>query len=322
MAAGDAGSARALSVTVVDACLRGGGGADGGRGGGGSPTAVLDDAPLTDEERRRLPVELGTSHAVFVSAGAAGAPVGAAGAPVGLRFFTSAGELPACGHGTVAALAVLAERAGAERAAAERFECELRTPARTFSGHCVRRGDRLEAMFEPGPVEAREATATERELVLPALAIGPGDTAPGVRAASLGRWRLLVPVRTRAALTALAPDLDRLRQACERTGLLGCYVHSVPDSHGVLAARMFAPAIGVPEDIANANSTACLAATTGAGVGAGAAAGRLVVDMGDSLGSPATVIATTGSRDGTGAGGARVEVGGAARIARVVRWSP
>ena len=37
-----------------------------------------------------------------------------AGRPnVSLRFFTAAGELPACGHGTVAALAVLARRARA-----------------------------------------------------------------------------------------------------------------------------------------------------------------------------------------------------------------
>ena len=52
---------------------------------------------------------------------------------------------------------------------------------------------------------------------------------------------------------------------------------------GRYAARMFAPSIGVPEDIANANSTACLAAHLAAGV---------AVDMGDSLGRPATITAT------------------------------
>ena len=68
---------------------------------------------------------------------------------------------------------------------------------------------------------------------------------------------------------------------------------------------MFAPSIGVPEDIANANSTACLAAhlsrrgfTT------------LTVDMGDSVSSPATVTATIE----TGPDGARVEVGGVATV--------
>ncbi|MFG2147246.1 PhzF family phenazine biosynthesis protein [Streptomyces sp. NPDC048696] len=87
-------------VAIVDACQR--------DGAGGSPTAVLDDAPFTDEERCRVPTEWGTSHAVFLRATGIerGQPAYA------LRFFTAQGELPACGHGTVAALALLAERTG------------------------------------------------------------------------------------------------------------------------------------------------------------------------------------------------------------------
>ncbi|WP_392675716.1 PhzF family phenazine biosynthesis protein [Streptomyces sp. LN785] len=76
----------------------------------------------------------------------------------------------------------------------------------------------------------------------------------------MGRPRLLVPLTTRFALAALAPDFDGLRAACDRLGLLGCDVYSVPEPTGQAAAHMFAPSIGVPEDIANANSTACLAA--------------------------------------------------------------
>jgi predicted PhzF superfamily epimerase YddE/YHI9 len=95
-------SRHGLPVTIVRACLR--------DGQGGSPTAVLDEAPLSDDERRRVPVQMGTSHAVFVSVhdSRRGGPV------VSLRFFTAEGELPACGHGTVAALAFLAERAGGQ----------------------------------------------------------------------------------------------------------------------------------------------------------------------------------------------------------------
>ena len=78
--------------------------------------------------------------------------------------------------------------------------------------------------------------------------------------ASNGRPRLLLPVRSRAALADLSPDFALLRAACDRYGLLGCYAYSIPDADGRAAARMFAPSIGVPEDIANANSTACLAA--------------------------------------------------------------
>ncbi|MBW8482108.1 PhzF family phenazine biosynthesis protein [Actinomadura parmotrematis] len=253
------------AVTIVHACLR--------DGRGGSPTAVLPDAPLSDAERRRIPAAAGTSHAVFVAV---------TDAAVSLRFFTSAGELPACGHGTVAALALLA-RDG---------EVPLQAGGRSFTGRAGAGG----AFFDPGPVDVRRPA--DPGPVLAALGVTSPDAAAGCRVASVGRPRLLVPVPDRRALAALAPDPDRLRDACDRAGLLGCYVHTVPED-GRAAARMFAPSIGVPEDIANANSTACLAAVLGAPV---------TVDMGDSLGEPATITARTGP----------LRVGGTARVGRVL----
>jgi len=255
-------------MLIVRACLR--------DGRGGSPTAVLDDGPFTDAERRAVPVRAGTSHAVFL---------GAAGA---LRFCTSEGELPACGHGTVAALAVLAARAPGRR-----IELALRAGGRTFAGRASFDGDLCHAAFDPGPVTLRAPTGDEAGEVLGALGLAAADLAGAPCVASVGRERLLVPVASRAALAALAPDLARLRAV---PALLGCYVYSPPGPDGRAAARMFAPSIGVPEDIANANSTACLAAYLGADV---------AVDMGDALGEPATVTATV-------RGGA-VEVGGTAR---------
>ncbi|MFF7774795.1 PhzF family phenazine biosynthesis protein [Streptomyces tanashiensis] len=334
------------SATVVHACVR--------DGRGGSPTAVLDDGPFGEDVRRRVPKEAGTSHAVFVSPRPArdGLPV------YSLRFFTSEGELPSCGHGTVAALGYLAARADTDA-----YRVFLRVAGRTFPGWAERKGSYAEVGFAYGPVELREPAAGESELVLPALgiapdtlgrpealrpdplgrpetpvpgtlgrpetpvpgtlgrpetpvpdtlgpdtpgrpgALAPGPVRPGVRVASVGRPRLLVPVASRSGLAALAPDMERLRAACDRLGLLGCYVYSVPSPSGRVAARMFAPSIGVPEDIANANSTACLAAHL-----AGRGIGRIAVDMGDSLGSPATISATT--RDGV------VRLGGGVLITR------
>ncbi|MFI8962448.1 PhzF family phenazine biosynthesis protein [Streptomyces sp. NPDC053493] len=293
-----------MDVTLVRACLR--------DGAGGSPTAVVveDDGeagrpPLSDEQRRRVPLERGTSHAVYVRRDGDGT--------VALRFFTAEGELPACGHGTVAALALLAARTGA----AGPYRATLRTGRRVFAGRAERYGELFTVAFDPGPVTLRAPTAEERALILPALGLSPGTYGPGVagsagpdgagldvRIAGVGRERALVPVPTRAALAALAPDLARLRAACDRFGLLGAYVHSAPSPEGALAARMFAPSIGVPEDIANANSTACLAAHL-----AGRGLTSLAVDMGDSLGSPATVTATT-----TPGPAPRVELGGTAEI--------
>ncbi len=388
-------------------------------GRGGSPTAVLceADAPPDLPSRCRLASRVGASHAVLVAGH---------GDVVGLRFYTAAGELPACGHGTVAALAFLAARSGVPD-----LRVTLRIAGRLLAARVT---GGIHAVFEESAVTLRLATTAEQSEVLPALgfptflprlavdpppavaaapapgevrpvvrgrtdaaspgraettapgraettSVGDGEDGPasderpglpvaerawppdgeetetaggsgpglrgefgatpggagsggagpgggfgatpgsgagsvgrrgrgpslgipvGVLAASTGRWRLLVPVESRAALAAMTPDLDQLRDACERLGLLGCYVHTPPDWSGRLAARMFAPAIGVPEEVANANSTACLAA---------AMPGReIAVDMGDSLGIPATVIAAARP-------GGTVEVGGEAVVTEVV----
>jgi trans-2,3-dihydro-3-hydroxyanthranilate isomerase len=67
------------------------------------------------------------------------------------------------------------------------------------------------------------------------------------------------------------------------------------------------PSIGVPEDIANANSTACLAAHLAArGIT------DITVDMGDALGSPATITASA-RKSPTGP---KILVGGAAITTR------
>ncbi|MGW5343886.1 PhzF family phenazine biosynthesis protein [Streptomyces sp. NPDC004050] len=284
--------ASGLAVTVLHACSRG--------GRGGSPTAVVEETALGGAERRRVPVLAGTSHAVFVSTNG-GAP---GRTDVSLRFFTPAGELPACGHGTVAALAFLAARGGHAE-----LRATVRTPGRVFRGHVAREDGKLEALFEPGAIDLRRPSPEERDSVLRSLGSGPGTTTGDICVASLGRPRMLVPVPTRAAVAALAPDLDALRDVCDRLGLLGCYAYGPPGSDGHLAARMFAPSIGVPEDIANANSTACLAAHLAREGSTG-----ITVDMGDSLGSPSTVTATARQ----GPDGPLVHVGGTVTAHREV----
>ncbi|MFD5515521.1 PhzF family phenazine biosynthesis protein [Streptomyces sp. NPDC127066] len=294
-----------LPVTIVQACLRG--------GRGGSPTAVVtegfpaaDGGPPTDDELRRVPALAGTSHAVLLSHDPAPADGRANVRPVvAARFFTTEGELPACGHGTVAALAFLAARAGREE-----LRVDVRVSGRVIPGRAVRgaSASSVDVTFGAGPIDLREPTPQELALLLPALGLSAA-TASEACIATLGRPRLLVPVTTRSALAALAPASDRLAAVCARLDLLGCFVHSAGWDTGRVAARMFAPSIGVPEDIANVNSSACLAAHLLARHGTP----RIDVDMGDALGCPATV--TAGVRSGST--GSPVDITGAARIGRV-----
>ena len=253
---------------------------------------LLDDRSLGDRARCRVASAIGTSHAVFVTVGGH--------ERVGVRFFTATGELPACGHGTVAALAFMATRVDEGV-----FRTELRTVAQSFMGQARPHPDGIDVSFDAEAADVRTASDAERDLVLSALGAESGIEANGIYAASLGRERLLVPIGSLAALAGLTPDLDCLREGCDRLGLLGCYVYSVPSPTGRLSARMFAPSIGVPEDIANANSTACLLALL-----AREGVSKITVDMGDSLGNPATITASTEPDRA----GAPVRVGGVAKI--------
>ena len=140
--------------------------------------------------------------------------------------------------------------------------------------------------FDQGIIAVRPATPDDCEAVLAAVGIGAAQLHPYVRMviASPGTPRLLVPVADRDMLAALTPDFAALGSATRERGLLGCFAYVPPGRDRPAVARMFAPAIGVDEDVANANSTGCLAAHLRPD-------GPIDVEQGDALDRPATVSA-------------------------------
>jgi trans-2,3-dihydro-3-hydroxyanthranilate isomerase len=292
-----------VEVSMVAACLR--------DGAGGSPTAVVTNCEVLDDvDLVRIPSRMGTSHAAVVS------PQRSSDRGRTLRFFTAKGELPGCGHGTVAAIAVLALQG-----AREGFQGLLRVAGRDFEATGSvkpepKGGEVAEVWFDQGIVEHRGATGDERAVFLAALglernALHPDDE---VTVASPGRARLMIPVVDRTVLASIRPDQERLAAESRRHGQLGCFVYVPPSATEPAAARMFAPAIGVPEDVANANSSGCLAAhllITGRSP-------TVAVDQGDALGRPSTVHATA-IRSGRGIA---TRVGGAARVLPPMAYPP
>src|SRR6185437_8522508 len=123
---------------------------------------------LSDAERRRVPHLTESSHAVFVSVD---------DDAVTLRFFTATGELPACGHGTVAALAFLAEHSGRVE-----YQVKLRAGGRSFAGRATPDGL---AEFDPGEVQL-DAKLEQHDVVLEALGRGSDFDASDVCVASIG----------------------------------------------------------------------------------------------------------------------------------------
>lgn len=264
-------------IVVVNACTR--------DGQGGSPTAVvIDDATLTDEDRHATARRTGTSHTAFVDTSTADTPM--------VRFFTRAGELTNCGHGTIAAQAVLLHRSGATE-----HHGRQRTAGRTFATTAIRRREGVEVWFEQGIITLADPTDATGGGIIAALGLQQADIATGVRVTSPGTPRLLVPVRDHLTLLSMQPDFDRLASECRRLGYLGCFTYALSPTAETAAetaaARMFAPAIGVTEDIANANSVGCLAAhllqTSGNS--------DIEVHQGDTLGRPSSISASARHTD-------------------------
>jgi PhzF family phenazine biosynthesis protein len=283
-----------LDVTIVDACVR--------DDHGGSPTGVvLDDPELTDAQRQRIAGLIDTSHVAFI------APEPGRDAGHDVRFFASEGELLGCGHGTVAAQAVLL----AGSAAAE-YRGQQRTGPRTLEIVAVHDGASFDVWFDQGVVALTNPSDAEQGALLAALGLQPRDLHPdeAVTIASPGTPRLLVPVADADTLRSISPDFGRLTTECQRAGLLGCFVYLPPVETNLVSARMFAPAIGVREDIANANSTGCLAAQLLASRGIAS----IRCHQGDSLGRPSTITASASQV----IDGVRTRVGGRAIIRRQV----
>ncbi|SCE66871.1 phenazine biosynthesis protein PhzF family [Micromonospora coriariae] len=256
------------NVTIVDACTH--------RGHGGSPTAVLiDDHTLGDDARRAVVRDVGTSHAAFVDTEADT-----------VRFFTTHSELTNCGHGTIAAQAFLLHRRGTTKQ-----QGRQRTGGRTFDTTAIQRDDGIEVWFDQGIIDLQNTVSEDLDKILSALGIEPAAIAAddGPSVASPGTPRLLVPVKTAPTLHSLRPDLPRLATECHRRGYLGCFVYTRSPVRDRAIARMFAPAIGVGEDVVNANSTGCLAAH----LYATHARNSIEVEQGHAAGRPSLVRATT-----------------------------
>jgi trans-2,3-dihydro-3-hydroxyanthranilate isomerase len=255
-------------LTVLNSCTR--------NGRGGSPTAVvIDNATLTDDERRAIARTAGTSHTAFIDTCTSDTPA--------VRFFTTAGELNNCGHGTLAAQAALLHRSDATS-----HHGHQRTGNRTFATTAVRRRAGIEVWLDQGIIALQDCTEAASHDIITALGLRSGDIADDLRIASPGTPRLLIPIRERRTLQSMRPDFGRLTAQCRRLGYLGCFAYALSPTATTAVARMFAPAIGVDEDIVNANSAGCLAAH----LLDTCRNNNIEIHQGDALGHPSTVFAT------------------------------
>lgn len=193
--------------------------------GKGNPAAVVTGAgPLSAETMGGLAARLGLETTFVVGDS--------------LRYFLPSGApMALCGHGTLAALAVLGRTGRMGR-------FTVSTPV----------GD-LAVVVEPDRLGMAMPSVTFGESVDPAVAaralgIDPAEIDGPVQVASAGRPKLMIPLRSLSALDRLTPDSAHVAEGCATTGTTGLYPFTrearVPGA--AADARQFPAGGGIAED--------------------------------------------------------------------------
>ena len=270
---------------------------------GGNPLAVFPEAEgLTTEEMQRLAREMNLSETTFVL------PPQAPGADFKVRIFTPATELPFAGHPVVGTHWVLAHLGRVElREPVTLVHLELGVGVLPADLHVV--GGRVErvVMTQGRPTfhaVLEDVTDLATGLGLPPEAIV--ETGLPVQVVSTGLPQMMVPVRSLAEVQGLDPgrlDTAALARACKATGARDCvmvFTLETERPETTVHVRLFAPALGVPEDPATGSANGALGAylvhhrvvpLTGPTV-------HIVSEQGAELGRPSTLYVEVDHTDG------------------------
>ena len=283
----------------------------------GNQLAVITDAAELDTETMQaIAAEMAYSETTFVTG-----PPEQGVWPV--RIFTPTDEIPFAGHPTLGTAAVIREELrseGSDKLASETSDAlSSESPDELTLGLGVgeipvqiRREDGREVFWmqqrEPsfGPERSHEQAATV--LGLQSSDSGGVDTDWPVQVVSTGLPTVIVPLTDRNALT----DIELNRAAYDKlVGATGAklVLAFCPDPRrpeNDIAARMFAPALGVTEDPATGSANGCLGAYLARHEYFGSLSVTARVEQGHELGRPSLLLIAAQRVDET----VRVSVGG------------
>lgn len=216
----------------------------------GNPAGVVTNAEgLTPAQMQMIAREMNCSETAFIL------PAQGPDHEVHIRYFTPTTEVPSCGHATIAAHYVRARELGLTAA--------TRVPTLTGAGilpiDIVWEDDDYLVVMTQGKAEFGQILqGNEQETLLQALQLSPGlllDNCPP-QIVSTGHSKVLIGITSRNVLNQLTPDMDALRRLSRQIGCNGYFIFTFDsDVPSILTwGRMFAPAIGIPEDPVTGNA--------------------------------------------------------------------
>lgn len=219
---------------------------------GNSAGVVLDADALSANRMQDMARELRHSETAFVMA-----PQGN-DHDVNIRYFTPTTEVPICGHATIAAHYARARWLGLGNAVVRQ-----KTGAGIQTIGIETDGDDYHVSMEQGPISFSELFDAElRRRIAHGLGLAEHDldaTQP-VQIVSTGHSKVMVPLRAGVAIDAITPNLGELAALSAAIGCNGFFPFLIRAGEAATDGRMFAPAIGIPEDPVTGNANGPLGA--------------------------------------------------------------
>jgi trans-2,3-dihydro-3-hydroxyanthranilate isomerase len=248
----------------------------------GNPLAVVFESEgLDTTAMQRIAREFNYPETVFVL------PPSDKAHRANLRIFTPAAELPFAGHPTVGTAVALA-RGGTPRqnfVVAEKVgpvPCEV----------TLRDADSGEATFTLPQLPVKVGDAPDKKAIAGGLGLDEGDIGGDLDG---GRWSagvafMCVPVKGLAAIARALPQPDRFEAAFAKDGPAKVFLFCRETADGGdFHARMFAPAMGIPEDPATGSAVAAFGGLLAAQAKLGDGTHRVGIEQGYEMGRPSKI---------------------------------
>jgi PhzF family phenazine biosynthesis protein len=274
---------------------------------GNSAGVVANADGLTDSQMQAIARELNNAETAFLLSPTA------ADHDVWIRFFTPTTEVPSCGHATISAHYVRA---------LENNLSSCRVQQRIGIGilpvDIVKEDSDYTIIMTQGRVEISPPVGKEKQTdIMRALGLAAGDLDERcpIQIASTGHSKVMVGIKRRETLNALQPNMMRLVDISKIMDCNGYFIFTFnSDSEDILThGRMFAPAIGIPEDPVTGNANGPLGAYLVHHQILGAADGIVTFrgKQGEAIGRPGIVTVSVEVRERQPV---KVQVGGNATI--------
>jgi PhzF family phenazine biosynthesis protein len=221
----------------------------------GNPAGVVANADgLSDSRMQTIARELNNAETAFILSATA------SDHEVWIRFFTPTTEVPSCGHATISAHYVRAVENKLSSCTVQQ-----RIGIGILPVDIVKEDYDYRIIMTQGAVEiSPQITGNTRSDILNALSLSDGDLDDQcpIQIASTGHSKVMVGIKSKEMLNSLIPDLTRLTDISKTIGCNGYFVFTFDsDDNDILThGRMFAPAIGIPEDPVTGNANGPLGA--------------------------------------------------------------